>query len=77
MLRAFDCDAFPNCWFPPDGHEEHIQKQSKFWIFYFTYFTLLYGLIYTLETIITDLSNDIKQTGTKTGKSLAHLLDTE
>ena len=33
MLRAFDCDAFPNCWFPPDGHEEHIQKQSKFWLF--------------------------------------------
>ena len=30
MLRAFDCDAFPNCWFPPHGHEAHIQKQSKF-----------------------------------------------
>ena len=70
MLRAFDCDAFPNCWFPPNGHEAHIQKQSKF--------SCLWGKNYwydNLETILSDLSHDIKQTGSKTGKSLAHLLD--
>ena len=32
-------------------------------------------IIYLIETILSDLSNDIKQTGSKTGKSLAHLLD--
>ena len=37
----------------------------------------LYGgiIINLIETILSDLSNDIKQTGSKTGKSLAHLLD--